>query len=71
MIDPWSSFALAKRSAILPSSAPEVTAKGFQVLVIFQNLFSITCVFSSASRCAIISKSSDGPKRPDFGGGKK
>jgi hypothetical protein len=37
-----------------------------QVLVIVQNVASIALIFSSASRCAIISRSSDGPKRPDF-----
>jgi hypothetical protein len=39
---------------------------GIQVMVIVQNVVSIALIFSSLSPCAIISRSSDGPKRPDF-----
>jgi hypothetical protein len=42
---------------------PAIPPEGYQllVLVLSQNLFSITCFFSSASPCATILKSSDEP----------
>jgi hypothetical protein len=43
-----------------------IPPKCYQWLVVGQNLVSIVLYFSSASRCAIISRSSNGPKRPGF-----
>jgi hypothetical protein len=58
-----------KKFLFCPSGScpsPLIPPEGFQFLVIFQNLVRSSSCFSSASLCAIISRSSDGPKRPDF-----